>query len=75
MSALKIILHVKKTLKTIIQKNLSKCQELARKKSAAEFHYSQTIFVVHSNFTYASEANDLMKFYFGSLLEMLVSSI
>ena len=36
-------LHVEKTLKTTIQKNLPKSQIFARKISVAKFHYSQTI--------------------------------
>ena len=32
-------------------------------------------FVVHSNFTYDSEAYDLMKLYFETLLEILLSSL
>ena len=36
-------LHVQKTLKTTMQKNLPKYQIFARKISMAEFHYSQTI--------------------------------
>ena len=41
MSTLKIVLHVQKTLKTTIQKNLSKSHKFARKMSVAEFRYSQ----------------------------------
>ena len=41
-----------------------------------ELRYNQTIFffAVHSNFTYYSEAYDLMKLYFGILLKILVPS-
>ena len=45
MSTLKMALHVEKTLKTTIQKNLSKSQKFARELSVAEFRYSQTIFL------------------------------
>ena len=45
MSTLKIVLHVEKTLKTTIQKNLTKSQKFARELSVAEFRYSQTIFL------------------------------
>ena len=38
-----MVLHVEKTLKTTIQKNLPKSQIFARKLSVAEFRYSQTI--------------------------------
>ena len=38
-----MVLHVEKTLKTTIQKNLPKSQKFARKMSVAEFVYSQTI--------------------------------
>ena len=55
MSALKMGLHGKKTLKTTIQKKLSQSQKFARKVTVVEFRYSQIIiffFAVHSNFTY-----------------------
>ena len=45
MSTLKMVLHVEKTLKTTIQKNLQKSQKFARKISVTEFRYSQTIFL------------------------------
>ena len=45
MSILKMVLHVEKTLKTTIQKNLTKSQKFARELSVAEFRYSQTIFL------------------------------
>ena len=45
MSTLKMVLHGEKTLKTTIQKNLSKSQKFARKVSVVEFRYSQTIFL------------------------------
>ena len=45
MSALKMVLDVEITLKTTIQKNLSKYQKFARKISEAEFRYGQTIFL------------------------------
>ena len=38
-----MVLHVEKTLKTTVQKNLIKSQKFPRKISVAEFHYSQTI--------------------------------
>ena len=64
MSTLKMVLHGEKTLKTTIQKNLSKSQTFARKVTVAEFRYNQTIFfAVHSNFTYDSETHVLMKLY------------
>ena len=44
MSTLKKVLHVEKTLKATIQKNLSKSQKFARKIPVAEFCYTQTIF-------------------------------
>ena len=40
-----MVLHVKKTLKTTIQKNLQKPQKFAKKISVAEFRYSQIIFL------------------------------
>ena len=40
-----MVLHGEKTLKTTIQKKLSKSQKFARKVSVAEFRYSQTIFL------------------------------
>ena len=47
MSTLKLVLHGEKTLKTTIQKNLSKSQKFARKASVAvfRFRYSQTFFL------------------------------
>ena len=45
MSALKMVLDVEITLKTTIQKNLSKSQKFARKISEVEFRYGQTIFL------------------------------
>ena len=45
MSAWKMVLHVEKTLKTIIQKKLRKSRKFARKIFVAEFRYSQTIFL------------------------------
>ena len=45
MSALKMVLHVDKTLKTTIQKKLRKSQKFARKIFVVEFRYSQTIFL------------------------------
>ena len=42
---LKMVLHVEKTLKTTNQKKLRKSQKFVRKISAAEFRYSQTIFL------------------------------
>ena len=73
MSTLKMVLHVEKVLKTTIQKHLSKSQKFARKISVVEFRYSQIINLRH--FTYDSEPYyDLMKFYFETLLEILVSS-
>ena len=45
MSTLKIVLHGEKTLKTTIQKNLSKSQKFAREVSVVEFRYSQIIFL------------------------------
>ena len=57
MSTLKMVLDGEK-------KNLSKSQKFPRKVSVAEFRHSQTIFfAVPSNFTYDSEAYDLMKHY------------
>ena len=66
MSTLKMVLHDEKTLKTTILKNLSKLQKFGRKVSAVEFRFSQTFFffAVQLNFTYDSEAHDLMKLYF-----------
>ena len=65
MSTLKMVLQGEKTLKTTIQKNLSKSQKFARRVSVTDFRYSQTIFfTVYSNFTYNSEAYDLTKLYF-----------
>ena len=43
MSALKMVLHVEKTLKTTIKENLTKSQKFAKQISAAEFRYNQTI--------------------------------
>ena len=40
-----MVLHVDISLKTSIQKNLSKSQKFASKISVAAFHYSQTIFL------------------------------
>ena len=40
-----MVLHVEKTLKTIIQKKLQKAQKFPRKISVVEFRYSQTIFL------------------------------
>ena len=69
-STLKMILHTEKAMKTTIQKNL-----FTKSPKSAEFRCSETIFFsVHSNFTYDSEAGDLMKLYFKTLLEILVSS-
>ena len=56
-------------MKTTMQKNLSKFQKFSRKVSVAEFpynHSSNHFFAVHSNFTYDSEAYDLMKLYLGT---------
>ena len=76
MSALKMVLHVEKTLKTTIQKSLSKSQKFERKKSVAKFCYSQTIcFAVHCNFKCDSEVYDLTKLYFETLLEILFFSL
>ena len=62
MSTLKLFLHVEKTLKNTVQKNSPEIyQKFARKISVAEFGYSESIFfTVHSNFTYDSEAYDLI---------------
>ena len=69
MSTLKMVLHVEKTLKTTIQKNLSKSQKFKRKISATEFRYSQTIFL---RFTVILRL--ILKFMmFDGLLEILVS--
>ena len=43
-----MVLHGEKSLKTTNQKNLSKPQKFARKVSAVEFRYSQTIFLEFS---------------------------
>ena len=40
-----MVLHVEKTLKTIIPKKLPKSQKFYRKISVAQFRYSQTIFL------------------------------
>ena len=40
-----MIFHGKETLKTTIQKNMSKSQKFARKVTVVEFRYSQTIFL------------------------------
>ena len=62
MSTLEMILPVEITLEITILKNLLKSWKFARKISALELCYRQTIFsVVHSNFTYDSETYDLMK--------------
>ena len=62
-----MVLYGQKTLKSIIQKNLSKSQKFARKVTLAEFRYSQTnFFTVRSNFTYDSEAYDLIETLFGN---------
>ena len=44
-STLNMVLHVEKTLETIIQKRLQKSQKFTRKISVGELHYSQTIFL------------------------------
>ena len=43
MSALKMVSHDEKTLKTTFHKNLKKSQKFVRKISVAEFRYSQII--------------------------------
>ena len=61
-----MVLYGEKTLKTTIQKSLSKSQKFAMKVSVAEFRYNHSsnhFFAVLSNFTYDSEACDLMKLY------------
>ena len=45
MSALKMVVRGDKTLKTTIQKNVSKYQKFAGKVSVAEFCYTQTFFL------------------------------
>ena len=45
MSTLKMVLHVEKTLKTTIQKNLPKPQKFARKIPMVEIRYSKTVFL------------------------------
>ena len=40
-----MVLHVEKTLKTTIQKNLPKSQKFVKKISVAKFLYRQTIFL------------------------------
>ena len=45
MSTLKMVLHVEKTWKTTIQKELRKSQKFARKIPVAEFRYSQPYFL------------------------------
>ena len=40
-----MVLHGEKTLKTTIQKNLSKSQKFARQVTVAKFRYTQTIFL------------------------------
>ena len=56
-------LLVETTLETTIQKNLSKSQKFPREIYVVEFCYSQTIFfLVHSNFTYASDLMILWNF-------------
>ena len=57
MSTLKMVLHVKKTLKTTIQKNLPKPQKFARKISVAEFRYSQIIFLRFTVILFLSNLN------------------
>ena len=50
-----MVLHVEKTLKTTIQKNLPKSQKFTKKISVAKFRYSQiillrfSIILFHSN--------------------------
>ena len=54
---------VKTTLETTFQKNLSKSQKFPREIYVVEFCYSQTIFfLVHCNFTYASDLMILWHF-------------
>ena len=71
-----MVLHVEKTLKTNIPKNLSKSQKFCKEyKSGGVLLQSNHFFAVLSNFTYDSEAYDLMKLYLETLLEILVSSL
>ena len=58
MSALKMVLHVEKTLKTTIQKKLRKSQKFGRKISVAEFRYSQTIFLRFTVTLFYSNLNE-----------------
>ena len=70
MSTLKMVLHVEKTLKTDIQKNLSKSHKYLWRC----FVIVKPSFALHSNFTYDFEDYDLMKLYLETLLEILVFS-
>ena len=54
----KWFLPVQKTLKTTIQKTLRKSQKFARKISAAEFRYSQTIFLRFTLTLFHSNLNE-----------------
>ena len=45
MSTLKMVIHVEKTLKTTIKKNLTRSQKFARKIPVDEFRCSETIFL------------------------------
>ena len=75
MSTLKMVLHREKTLRTTIQKNLPKSQKVATKNICGRVSsYSNHFFAAHSNFTYDSEAYDLMKLYFETFFEILASS-
>ena len=62
MSNLKMVLHSENTSKSTIQKNLQR--NLQRKFLWWSFVIVKPFIAVHSNFTYDSEAHDLIKLYF-----------
>ena len=70
-----MVLYVEKTLKTSIQKNLSKSHKFVKKISVVDFFKVKPFYAVHSNFTYDLEACYPMKLYFETLLDILISSL
>ena len=75
MSILKMVLYDEKTLKTTIQK-LIKISEIFKDNiCGGVFFIVKPCFCVHSNFTYDSEAGNLMKLYFETSNPGLYSSL
>ena len=64
MPTLNIFLFVAITLGTAIQNNSPRSRRFSWEISVVEFLYSGAIvFDIHSNFTYISETNDIVKLY------------